>query len=160
MRKLNWKEKFVAFLLLLVGTIFLISWIVSISSEIRRPSEAGMISLRTSDLMTHIRSIATFLVALSGGLLLLKKRTFGWVLSLSVLLLFATIVTGILLAAVERKTIDPAFIIGIAALAVLITAMIFLFLKPTRQKFRIDAMNYITAIVLFILLSILYFLLQ
>jgi hypothetical protein len=58
------------------------------------------------------------------------------------------------------QTIDPAFIAGIAALAVLFTSLIFLNLKSTREKFKTTSRSYLLAVVLFLILAVMYFLLQ
>src|SRR5688500_9973308 len=82
-------------LILLIGTIYLAAQIDAIFSMGSTKVHGDTIQFSKNEALSHLRSILTIILCFSGGILLLKARKVGWVISLSVLLLLITIAAGI-----------------------------------------------------------------
>lgn len=159
--KLSWREKYAGIVVLFVGFIYLL-WQVSDFMSSRSGAYSvkdGAIRISTSELLTHIRSIVSMLLALMGGWLLLKGKRAGWVIGVSLLVLLNIIAVGIMIAG---YTVADNFnkIAGGVLVLILLLALIFLLLPSARLKYKVGRNTYVTAVTLLILLIALYFFLQ
>jgi hypothetical protein len=94
----------------------------------------------------------------SGGILLLKSRRAGWVISLSILILLITIAAGIFLSNISGLNVSGiALIIGIG---LLLLAIVFLLQSRAREKFFVTKRSFVSVFVLFAVLVFFYFVLE
>ena len=158
MRKANAKQIYTASLILLIGTIYLAAQIDAIFSMGSTKVHGDTIQFSKNEALSHLRSILTIILCFSGGILLLKARKVGWVISLSVLLLLITIAAGIFASNINGLTFSA--IVLVAGIFLLLLAIIFLLQSRARQKFSITKKNYLSVFILFMLLAVFYFVLQ
>ena len=162
MQKTNRKIKYVAFLLFLMGTLYLVLQVLSmITAQSRSSSIRGeMIHLSKNEFFSDLRTLLTILFCLAGGIFLWRNKRIGWILGSAVLFLFTIIIAGILLSAARMNIFDASFIIGILSLLLLISAFIILWLKETRQQLLVTGKTYMQMIFLVLFLAVFYFWLQ
>lgn len=157
MQKANRKEIFSATLVLIIGIIYLAAQADSFFSIGSTTVKGDTIQLSKNELFSHVRSIVTIVFCIMGGILLLRIKRLGWILSQSMLLLFLTIASGVYLTNYGELMALP-FLFG--AMLLLITAFIFLLQKQTRKKFMIGRDSYLAVVIVFAILAVLYFFLQ
>ena len=154
-------EKFSAVLLLIAGFFYLALWIVSVFSETSAfvKLENDKISMKTSELLSHIRTVITILFSVAGGWLLFKKNKWGWILGLTVLLLLLIICSG---AVYQAINLDEPFLMAIAGTCwlILFVALLFLLLPPARRKLGINKPAIVTAGLFSVFLIMFYFFFQ
>ena len=158
MRKRNAKEIYTASLILLIGTIYLVAQADAIFSMGSTRIKGDIIELSKNEILSHLRSIITIILCLSGGILLLKGRKVGWIISLSVLLLLITIASGIFLSNITGFNISA--IVLMVGIFLLLLAIIFLLQSRARQKFFVTKKTYLSVFILFMILAVFYFVLQ
>ena len=158
MRKANAKEIYAACLILLIGIVYLAAQTDALFSIGSTTVKGDTIQLSKNEMLSHFRSILTIIFCLSGGILLLKRKRAGWIISQSILLLLLTIASGILIS--NFKALNILNIVLIAGMLLLFLAILFLVQKQTRQNFMITAKSYVSVFILFAILAVFYFLLQ
>lgn len=158
MQKANAKEIYVASLVLLIGVIYLAAQVDALFAIGSTRVKGDVIHLSKNEMLSHFRSMFTIVFCFSGGILLLKTKTSGWVISQSILLLLTAIASGIY--ASNMSGLNFSGIILITGILMLLLAIIFLTLPQTRRRFMISKRSYLSAIILFTVLAVFYFLLQ
>lgn len=159
--KLSWREKFAGIIVLFVGFVYL-SWQVSdfMSSKADAYSiKEGAIHVTTSELMNHVRSITSIILALLGGWLLLNGKRAGWVIGVPLLLLINTIAGWLMVAGFQLAGTLEKVLGGIVVFSLLL-ALLFLLLPSARQKYKVTRTTVISMVTLLIFLVGLYFFLQ
>ena len=160
---LNFREKYVVFLMFIIAACFLLLQIVSfISSRAKAVVvEEDTIRMSTNEMLSFIRVAITIILGLTGALLLRKIKAAGWVISMAVLLLFTLILGAILYGIfITFQQLDWMMGIGLLGVMILLTGVVFLFVPATRKKFRAGRNSILAALLLFILLSGMFFFLQ
>lgn len=159
--KLSWREKYAGTLVLIIGIIYLIFQISDFASSKAGAYaiKEGALQISTSELLNHIRTIFTILLAIIGGLLLLSGKRAGWIIGLPILSLLTLIVAGIL-AYNFRTAGNTQKIIGGVVLFILLLAILFLLLPSARKKYKVGKFTYLPTLVLLLVLAALYFFLQ
>ena len=157
MQKPNGKEIFSASLLLLIGVIYLAAQADSLFSIGSTTVKGDTIQLSKNEVLSHLRSIVMIVLCLTGGILLLKIKQAGWIISQSLVLLLLTIASGVYFTNYGELMALP-FLFG--AMLLLFIAFIFLLQKQTRQKFMIGRDSYLAVVIIFAILVVLYFFLQ
>ena len=158
MRKSNAKEIYAASLILLIGTIYLAAQVAALFSMGSTTVKGDIIQLSKNEILSHTRSILTIVLCFSGGILLLRTRRAGWIISLSLLLLLIAIASGIFLSNITG--LDASGIAMTIGIFLLLMAIIFLVQTRTRQKFSITKKSYLLVFILFAALALFYFVLQ
>ena len=149
---------YVASLVLLIGIIYLAAQTDSLFSIGSTRVKGDVIELSKNELLSHFRSVLTIVLCFSGGILLLKNKTAGWIISQSILLLLSTIATGIFISNVSSLGVSGVLLVILVVL--LLSAIYLLNMASTRRRFTVSFRSYVTVIVLFIALALFYFLLQ
>lgn len=159
--QLSWREKFAGLLVLLIGIIYLLWQVIDfISSKSGAYAvKEGALQISTSELLNHIRSIVSILLALLGGWLLLKGKRAGWVIGVALLFLLNVIAAGIMIASYTAVDNLNKIVGGVLVLPLLL-ALIFLLLPSARLKYKVGRTTLVTTVALIILLIGLYFFLQ
>lgn len=152
------KEIYSATLLLLVGTIYLVAQAGSFFSTGSVYIEGDVIKLSKNELLSHLRTIITILLCFSGGILLLRIKRAGWIISQSLFLLLLAILVGILVS--NFSGLSGSMLVLTGGIVLLLLAILFLFQKQTREKFMITGKHTLSAIILFLALAAFYFFLQ
>ncbi len=158
MRKANAKEIYVASLVLLIGVIYLAAQADALFAIGSTRIKGDVIQLSKNEMLSHLRSILTIVLCFSGGILLLKTKTWGWIISQSILLLLTTIASGIYISNISGLNLSG--IILMTGLLMLLLALIFLNLPQVRKRFMISKKSYLSVVILFVVLAGFYFLLQ
>ena len=158
MQKANGKEIFSASLVLLIGIIYLAAQAGSLFSIGSTTVKGDTIQLSKNELFSHVRSLLTILLCLSGGIFLLKIKRTGWIISQAILLLLLTITCGILFSNLGEIKSSLLFLTG--GILLLLTAFIFLLQRQTRKKFMIGRKSYFAVAIVFGILVGFYFFLQ
>ena len=158
MRPRSGKEIYVASLILLTGVIYLAAQTDTLFSMGSTRIKGDVIQLSRNEMLSHLRSVLTIILCFSGGILLLKTKTLGWVISQSILLLLTTIATGIFISNVDSLSFSG--ILLIIVILMLLVAIIFLLHTKIRQRFMVSKQAYLSVIILFVVLALFYFLLQ
>ncbi|MBO9562791.1 MAG: hypothetical protein J7621_08460 [Niastella sp.] len=159
--KLSWREKYAGILVLIVGIIYLLWQAIDFLSS-RSGAYAvkdGSFNINTSELFNHIRSIISIILAISGGLLLLKGKRAGWVIGVAFLLLLLIIASGIMIAGYAIAD-NQSKIIGGSFVFLLLMALVFLLLPSARIKYKVGKRTYLPTLVLMLILAVLYYFLQ
>ena len=154
----NAKTIYVASLVLLTGLIYLAAQTDALFSIGSTRVKGDVIELSKNEMLSHFRSLLTIVLCFTGGVLLLKTRTAGWIICHSVLLLLSTIAIGIFISNVSSLNISGVLLIIVIVL--LLSAIFLLNMVGTRRKFMVSFRSYVSVIVLFIALALFYFLLQ
>ena len=155
MRKAKVKEIYTASLILLIGTIYLAAQIDAIFSMGSTRVNGDTIQLSKNEVLSHLRSILTIILCFSGGILLLKARRAGWIISLSVLLLLITIASGIFVSNITGLNFSA--IVLMVGIFLLLLATIFLLQSRAREKFSVTRKTYLSVFILFMILAMFYF---
>ena len=162
MVSLNRKEKFVAYLLLVLGIIVLLIQIMSFLSSAPATSsvEGDMIRMSKSELLSNFRTFLTIVFCFAGSRLLLLKKNAGWIIGFSILLLFVVLLSALLFSYLRIEQFSYSLVVLIAGIAIMLMGAIFLLLKETRQKFMVSKKSFLLTTAVFILLIVVYFVLQ
>jgi len=158
MQKKNIKEIYVECLVLFVGIVYLLAQIDSLFSIGSTTVTGDTVQISKNEILSHVRSIITIFFCFAGGILLIKHRRTGWILSQAILLLLLTILSGIFFSNISFLNISA--IILVIGMFLLLLAIYFLVGKDTRQKFSITWKSYLLVLLLFASLAAFYFLLQ
>lgn len=158
MRKANAKEIFAAFLVLLTGGVYLAAQADALFAIGSTTIKGDVIQLSKNELFSHLRTIITIVLCFAGGVLLLKRNKAGWVICVAILCLLLTIAVGIFLSNVQ--TVNAAAFVLLLMIVLLLMSVIFLLLKPTRNRFNVMPKNYFQVLVFFSVLVAFYFFLQ
>lgn len=158
MRKAGAKEIYAASLVLLIGIIYLAAQADALFSIGSTTVKGDIIQVSRNEMLSHLRSILTIILCFSGGMLLLKIKRAGWVVSMSILILLITIAAGIFISNFSGLNLSGiALIIGIL---LLILAIVFLLQIRTREKFSVTRKSFVSVLVLLAVLVFFYFVLQ
>ena len=164
MQKLSWKEKYAGILVLFIGIIFLLMQVANYASNTSHPYaiQNGSLTIDKNELFTDIKTFLVIFMGIAAGFLLLKSKPVGWVLGLPVLMLFATfiLVTASQSIISQKGKIDQSLAIPGIALLLLILAIIFLFTRSARQKYRASKSIVLLTLLLFVAVTGLYYFLQ
>lgn len=157
MKNLSCKQLFIGILVLLIGIIYLAAQADSFFSVGSTRVKGDVIELSKNEILSHTRSILTILLCFTGAILFFKRRTGGWIITGSILLLLLVIALGILI-----NNFSPTFSVGILGFAVLILflALLFLFQKNMRIRYNVKKKSFGSMIILSGMLVVIYFVLQ
>jgi hypothetical protein len=153
MQKLSWREKYAGILVLLIGLIFLVMQVASLLSNTSHPYafNNGSLVIDRNELFSDVRTFSIVLAGILAGVLLLKGKRFGWMLGVPILLALITLI--ILMPAeqfLKTKKLNVNALIGPGiAVFLLLLAVIFLFLRSARQKYRVSKSIVLLTLVLF-----------
>ncbi len=160
--RLNWREKFSAIVVLLIGIVFLVLQIQNLI--LSRGNDYSMqdntVSINRSELFHDIRFYLTAFLCVFASMLLFRKNKVGWMIGLSFLILFDLVAIWGILTAVYMGTFDLVFIMGCAGALVLTLSIIFLLVPSARQKYRVGKHTYLPTLVFLAALIALFLFLQ
>lgn len=157
--KLNWREVYAGTLVLLIGTVFLIAQVVSkLSSRASSYTvQHDVISINRDELYTDLRGVLTVVLGMLGGVLLLRKKRSGWIMSFALLVICAIIAGGSLYQLVQLHTFDMGFMLVAGATFLLLAAIIFLLVPSTCRKMKVGKMTFLPSLLLIAVLLGIYF---
>jgi hypothetical protein len=158
MQRSRGKQIYSASLLLFIGAIYLAAQADSFFSVGSVYVDGDIIKLSKNEFLSHLRTVITVVLCFSGGLLLLRNKKIGWIMAQSLLLLLLTIGCGIL--ASNFTAFNSSILLLIGAIFMLLLAVIFLFLRQTRQRFLLTGKDVLSMVLLYAILTAFYFFLQ
>lgn len=154
----NGKEIYVASIVLLVGTIYLVAQTITLFSGGSTTVKGDSLQISINELLSHLRTIFIIVLCFTGGISMLRQKKIGWIISFAVILLLLTIAAGIYESNIPQ--ISTGGVIIIAGIIMLLIAMIFLIQKTTRERYQIENKNYYSVIIIYAVLVLFYFYLQ
>lgn len=161
MQPLNWREKFVGILSLLVGIIFLALLVldfISARSSTITSTEGNFVISRTS-LFLYIRVGAAILISVIGAIALFKQSRTGWIMVFSIHAISLLLMAYLTVFVSMLGMFAWAAFTGIAVLFALL-CIIFLLLPSTRIKFRVSSKTILPTLVFLLAIGALFFFLQ
>jgi hypothetical protein len=160
MPKAGWREYIIAVFLLLAGLTYLVLQLISISradsSTIN--ADAEVIHINRYAFLNELRVYLTIACCITGGVLIMKLKKAGWILSLCMILLFTSISVGATINLFVLGIDDASRYLLLGA-SVLLLALLGLHLS-LHKKFVLKKNDWIKAILLCTSLGLFYFLLQ
>jgi hypothetical protein len=157
----NWKEKFIAATLSIIGLIYLLLQITAIvqTNTGSATHDEGFIRFNKSELFSDIRSYITIILSLSGAILILRRKKLGWIFAVAVLALFIIIAGAGLITAFSLRIFFSFFLVLVAE-SVLLLALIFCLQPAVRKKMLTGKIHYLSAFALTAILLAVYIGLQ
>ena len=160
MTKADWREYLVAIVLFFIGTIYLIMQVIGLfrGDGNAVSSDAQAIHFNKYALLNEIRTYVTIGSCLAGAILLLRQKRWGWILCLSMILLFLVIaVAGFLSLQSTGYDLGTLLIVGTGTLFFIFELGILLSLS---KKFAMQLRHWLISIIYCGVLAIFYFVLQ
>lgn len=157
--KLNWKEKYAAIIVLTIAIVGLAAQVISIlSSRATFITPDGQGVVYGTEVLAGVRTFAVVVICTMGGILLLAKKQFGWILSLPIIFLFL-LLTGWATYATWKQP-GAAFYSSAAGFAILLLAFLFLLTPSAIKKFKVGKLTFLPTLVFLLLLVALFWYLQ
>jgi hypothetical protein len=161
MQRLNGREIFSGILLLFISSVYLFilltDWFSAYGDAWR--ALKGMFQVNTEALKMTFRRLFVIVPGLTGGILLLRQRTTGWILSFSTLLFHSGLALYLFTKSFALLERDVLFIFICLGILLLLLATIFLLFPPTLKKFRVGKRTILPTLVLFMaLIAVTFFL--
>lgn len=161
MQRLNGREIFSGILLLFISSVYLFilltDWFSAYGDAWR--ALKGMFQVNTEALKMTFRRLFVIVPGLTGGILLLRQRTTGWILSFSTLLFHSGLALYLFTKSFALLERDVLFIFICLGILLLLLATIFLLFPPTPKKFRVGKRTILPTLVLFMaLIAVTFFL--
>ncbi len=157
----SWKDRYVIGLLFIIGTVYLVTWLISIFSETGSfvNVEQGNLTMSLSELLNHVRTVLTIIFSLAGAIFLIRGSRSGIVAGTAIFALFLVIVSGGLYQAIQ---LGEVWLLGYALLAflILLTGLIFLWLPTTSRRLGVTRKTRMLAVGMSIFLALFYFVVQ
>jgi hypothetical protein len=117
------------------------------------------IIISKSELLTDIRTFITVIICLTGATGILLRKPFGWVMGISIYMIFLFITAGGWVNAINMR-LGPQLLFLFIVTALLFLAIFILMSKPLREKLMVNRKHYTIAGILILCLAAFYFLLQ
>jgi hypothetical protein len=157
--KLGWKEKYSALILLIIGGFFLITQTIGfISSQSERfTSEGNKVSFNLTELTEDLKIYIVVIMAIVGGILLLKGKRLGWIIGLPVLVWYTILAANGIVMAIVLRTFDISFLLVIVGFTILALAVTFLYTKSARTKYKVGKQTYLPTFLILLAIVAIYF---
>ena len=160
MPKAGWREYVIAVFLLIAGLSYLVLQVISISrgegSSI--DADAEVIHINRYAFLNELRIYLTITCCITGGLLMMRLKKAGWILSLCMIMLFAAIAVGATVNLFVLGINDASrYLVLTASASLLVLLGLHLSLH---KKFVLKKNDWIKVILLCTSLGLFYFLLQ
>jgi hypothetical protein len=96
MPKAGWREYIIAIFLFLAGVLYLVLQVISIirGDNATMNADAEVIHINRYAFLNELRIYLTITCCIAGGLLMMRLRKTGWILSLCMIMLFTAIAVG------------------------------------------------------------------
>ncbi len=161
MNSLNLREKFAGFVLIAIGSIYLILFLISFAGN-----QANMVNVDEKDirinryeLLGYIRSMLIIFYTILGAVLLFRVRKAGWMLSLAILPVFLIMLGGGWYQLIQLELIDFTLIFLILGTVIMVLTVLFLLLPSCRRKLGLQKRDYSITLVLAVVNLVVFFLL-
>lgn len=162
MPKADWKIKFPAIVLLVIGIFFLALQVLDfISSKSERLSiDQNQVSVKLDQLLTDLKTYTVILLAIISGLLLWRLKSIGWILGMPVLLWYLLLVLNGIYMSISLSLLNPGFLFLVIAGLVLVMSITLLSLNPVREKIRVGRKTYLPTLLVLMAIAAMHFLLK
>lgn len=161
MNSLNLREKFAGFVLIAIGSIYLILFLISFAGN-----QANMVNVDEKDirinryeLLGYIRSMLIIFYTILGAVLLFRVRKAGWIFSLAILPVFLIMLGGGWYQLIQLELIDFTLIFLILGTVIMVLTVLFLLLPSCRRKLGLQKRDYSITLVLAVVNLVVFFLL-
>lgn len=144
------KIYFPATLVLFLGCSYIVAQISSILSNksILFKISEGQVRFSFGEILQELRSYTYILIAILGGIQLLRSKKIGWILSFSFLLYMIIVMGGLLYLPIQMGMFELVTYIGFVFLFLIILATgIFLF-KDVRTYYKIGPAQWLALLIL------------
>lgn len=160
--KLSWREKYAGTLVLLIGVLYLILQVINLlSSKADRIVDTdGKLVISKAEILSDLRTYLYILFGITAGILLLRKKKWGWILGVPYLCLYIVIAVWGTLFSLQMGFTGAELIVLVAGVVVLLLALLFLLLPSALKKYKVGSDTILPTLVFLICLAVLYFFLQ
>ena len=160
MPKAGWREYIIAIFLLLAGITYLVLQVISISrgDNSTIDADAEVIHINRYAFLNELRIYLTITCCIAGGVLIMRLKKAGWILSLCMIMLFTAIAVGATVNLFVLGIDDASRYLVLGASAFLLT-LLGLHLS-LHKKFVLKKNDWIKVILLCTTFGLFYFVLQ
>lgn len=161
-RRLSRREIYVASILLLLGTIYLVLFVQTVISihSTSVTNQDNNISINKSELYSDIKTILIIACSFTGSAGLLTLKKYGWFFSNAIIVILVVILAAGWIQLARYGFTAVELILIILASVVVLTALIILQVPITRNRFMIKRKDYGWQIALTAILAAIFFGLQ
>lgn len=162
MQKLNARDIYVLVIIALLTVVLSVMLTLELVSEYSslRTVEDDSISINRKDLINNINTFFQIVLGIAAFISILRVRRTGWIIALPLLTLFTTVSGILLFSALGAGLLDVAVLIGGIIWLFFFVSIIFLLLPGTLRKFNVGKRAVIPAIILFVFLVSVYFIVR
>lgn len=159
--KLNWKEKYAAFVILIIGSGMLALEILAfISSKTSLSSQTeNSISINKSELLAHTRAFVVIIACLLASAALFSRKRIGWILGVPTLLFSATL-AGYLVYFGYIMYGAPIALAALLFFLLIGLALYFLLSVSARAKYKVGKQSLLPTLVFLMVLCAMFFFLK
>lgn len=140
MQKLNGREYFIIVLMGLISLVLfflLFRELFSESSPFVSSADGASMNVDKAAILNLMSTIINLTLCVIAFVFMLMKRRAGWIAAFCMLLFYAFMLCYAIAFNLMLGTPDAPFFLGVALTALLLMAIIFLFIPSTRKKFNI-----------------------
>ncbi len=157
--KLSWREKLAAFMVLMIGIGYLFLTLISFVSSKAETFSVTDSKLQVSkeEILSYTRSFLYIILGLMGGILLLRRKTLGWIIAVPLLLIIAFLAGYGMYFSVLMGQVDiTLYFLGFIFILFLLS-LLFLLLPPARKKYRVSIKTIWPTLLVLSIIVVLYF---
>lgn len=158
---LSWKEKLASWTVLVIGIGYLLLQVINLLSSKSAGYSAtdGALVISKSELFSDLKTYFYIITGITGGILLLKMKKLGWIISVPYLLIFTVLASWGMLFSIKMNTYGSlAFLVVVWIF--LLLSLFFLLRREGSKKFRVSKTTVLPTLAFLILIIVLYFFLQ
>lgn len=142
--KLNWIEILIAIISLIIAVVYGSLMIIEISkNNIASISISNEKFIHTGNFLNQTRDIFIGVIALLGGIKIFQKKAFGWSVAAFITTLLLAISLAFFWQSVKVGSWDLILFASIFASVIFLFLSAYVWLKPTREKWKVAVPNYI-----------------
>lgn len=158
---LSWKEKLAAWVVMLIGIGYLLLQVINLVSSKSAGYSAtdSALVISKSELYSDLKTYFYILSGITGGILLLKAKRLGWIISVPYLLIFTVLASWGILFSISMHTYGSMAFLGIVWILLLLS-LFFLLRKEGLKKYRVSKTTVLPTLGFLVLIIVLYFFLQ
>lgn len=148
-----------AFMVLMIGVGYLMLTLLSLIS-----SKAALftvneeqVSISKAEFLSNLRSGLYVILGITGGVLLYRRKTLGWIIGVPLLLIFLLLIGYGVYFTLYVGNIDIMAGLLFLTLILFIFSLLFLLLPSARRKYKVSNRTLLPTLVFLILMLFLYF---
>lgn len=148
--KLSWIDILIAILCFIIAVVYgglMATELVNGNAASIQMNNEQLIVDRAA-FLGQTRDLFITIIALLGGIKIIQRKSFGWSAAVFVTLMILTLSVAFLTQMISDKSLDPYLAGAIAAVLFSLFLAIYLWLPATRIKWQVKAGNYVLALIM------------